>query len=164
MRADLAHEGHAVWTEIAPKDGAPGFERGEFRNPDKMCPDFLRRLRRARLLTCTLTSFFEGHSQGVPFRITSDYRTTETNKLVGGAAVSAHTEVPCRAVDLRVKSARERYIILTALLTEAFERIGIEEPTPAQRALWGADAGTVHVDASPDLPQAILFTTWNRSK
>ena len=60
---------------------------------------------------------------GIPFVITSGYRTTSHNKAVGGKRGSSH----CKglAADIATKNSEERYIILCALINEGFTRIGI---------------------------------------
>ena len=47
---------------------------------------------------------------GIPFVITSAYRTPEKNKEVGGSENSSHLKG--LAVDIRVRSSSERYTIL----------------------------------------------------
>lgn len=157
--AELAIAEHVVWREIYPL-----IQPVEFRNPYQMSVEVLRRLHRARLYTRELTTQFEGHGRGVPFRFVSDHRTQASNTAAGGAETSAHMEVPGTAVDLRVLSARERYIVVAALMREGFHRLGIEEPTEWQRDQFGSDSGTVHVDGSVKRPPAVMFTSWQRSK
>lgn len=60
---------------------------------------------------------------GVPFKITSGYRTKEHNEAVGGVANSSH--LIGVAADIAVSSGSERYIILNALLKAGFKRIGV---------------------------------------
>jgi uncharacterized protein YcbK (DUF882 family) len=129
-----APEEHPVWREIAPE-----FRRSEFRHPERMDPDFLRALVRAR------------RNAGVPFRVISDHRPPARNRRAGGARGSAHLEDPCRAVDLWVESNLERFRVIEALLNEGFTRIGIY---PAR-----ADgSGSIHVDASHVKPSPRIWT------
>lgn len=60
---------------------------------------------------------------GVPFIITSGFRTQEENKRVGGVADSSHLKG--LAVDLQCKNSKERYAILSGLIYAGFERIEI---------------------------------------
>lgn len=129
------------------------FDPSEFRQPEKMDRAFLLRLTEARRLTATVP---DAPARGVPFRIVSDYRDPEKNAAVGGVPRSAHTELPCAAVDLRVISSYERFAVVWSLLRAGFERVILEAPTPRQLELWGPSSGTVHVDDSPRLPRPVL--------
>lgn len=60
---------------------------------------------------------------GVPFKITSGYRTKEHNTYVGGVPNSSH--LIGVAADIAVGSGNERYIILSALIKAGFRRIGV---------------------------------------
>ena len=60
---------------------------------------------------------------GIPFKITSGYRTKEHNAEVGGVPNSSH--LVGVAADIAVSSGNERYIILNALIKAGFKRIGI---------------------------------------
>lgn len=60
---------------------------------------------------------------GVPFRITSAYRSEEYERAHGRSGNSAHTW-SC-AVDIACSTSRERYYILSALFKVGFSRIGI---------------------------------------
>lgn len=60
---------------------------------------------------------------GIPFRITSGFRTAEHNEKVGGVKNSSH--IKAVAADVAVGSGNERYIILNALIRAGFKRIGI---------------------------------------
>jgi hypothetical protein len=78
---------------------------------------------------------------GVPFKITSGYRSVLKNLLVGGKVGSAHTTG--EAVDLACTDASSRYKILTALLKVGFNRTEIA-------------AGHIHCDISKMRPQNII--------
>ena len=60
---------------------------------------------------------------GIPFNITSGYRTKDRNKLVGGVANSSH--LVGKAADIKVGSGNERYIIINALIKAGFRRLGV---------------------------------------
>ena len=60
---------------------------------------------------------------GVPFRITSGYRTKEHNKDVGGSKTSSH--LLGLACDISCTTGHERLLILDSLLSVGFTRIGI---------------------------------------
>jgi len=62
---------------------------------------------------------------GIPFVITSGYRTEEQNKKAGGVNDSSHLKG--LGVDLRCRNSRDRFLILKALITVGFVRIGVEE-------------------------------------
>jgi len=144
IEPELAYKGHPIWDEIRPRPeiGRPGgFGPSEFRNPYMMDVHFLRLLYRMR------------QAAGVPFRIQSDYRSPEHNETVGGAENSAHTETPCRAVDLWAASNYERFRIITTASRFGFNRIGTSK--------YGADpqtgAGLIHLDASERLPAEVMW-------
>jgi uncharacterized protein YcbK (DUF882 family) len=60
---------------------------------------------------------------GLPFVINSGYRCLEHNTEVGGVVNSAHLKG--LAADIHAENLRARYIILKALLSIGFSRIGI---------------------------------------
>lgn len=62
---------------------------------------------------------------GIPFIITSGYRTIEENARVGGVTGSAHLKG--LAVDLKCTNDRERFLIVKGLLYVGFVRIGVEK-------------------------------------
>jgi zinc D-Ala-D-Ala carboxypeptidase len=63
------------------------------------------------------------HIAGVPFAINSGCRCQKHNKRVGGSPTSSHLNGT--AVDIKVSSSKDKYKILTALMLEGFDRIGI---------------------------------------
>jgi len=73
---------------------------------------------------------------GIPFTITSGYRSITHNVSVGGVNGSAHTKG--YAVDISAPTFNERYIIARALAKAGFPRIGI-----------GDDF--IHADNDPEL-------------
>ena len=93
------------------------FEKHEFDSPDlpssgvNMDDGFLQMLDDARGIA------------GIPFNITSGYRTKNRNKLVGGVQNSSH--LIGKACDISVQSGNERYIILNALIKSGFRRLGV---------------------------------------
>lgn len=80
---------------------------------------------------------------GVPFIITSGFRTPEQNDAAGGVSNSAHLRG--WAVDLRAQDNETRFYIVTALLDVGFKRI----------VLYASD-GHLHADLDPSLPAPIL--------
>lgn len=93
--------------------------------------DFVRQLEKARQIA------------GVPFVITSGFRTPEKNQsLVGAVQDSAHLEG--LAVDLSVTDSSERFLIVKAAIIAGFTRIGIY-------------SAHIHIDASKTLPQNMMW-------
>lgn len=73
--------------------------------------DFLHKLEQAREIA------------GIPFKITSGYRTEARNKQVGGVKNSSHLKGV--AADISISNGQERYIVLNALIRAGFKRIGV---------------------------------------
>jgi len=94
----------------------------------KMNLDFLHKLDEARELA------------GVPFKITSGYRSPQHNLDVGGRVGSSH--IKGIAVDIACVNSHQRQKILTALIQVGFKRIGIGK-------------SFIHSDLDPDKPDAI---------
>jgi hypothetical protein len=103
----------ADWSEVK------HFGPDEFRHPEKMGYEFVLWLDRVRELS------------GVPMTITSSYRDPEYNRSVGGAKDSAHTDVPCNAVDIGERPRlsdpnwnHSRYRIVRSAFALGCERVG----------------------------------------
>jgi len=98
------------------------FHLSEFDSPDvegsgqNMKLDFVRKLDEAREVA------------GVPFRITSGYRTKEYNKQLKKRGYKASTNsahLKGLAADIATPNSEIRYKILSALIRVGFNRIGI---------------------------------------
>ena len=95
------------------------FKLSEFESPDlpnvnNMCPKFLKKLDKARAIA------------GIPFFITSGYRSPQHNLDVGGVQDSAHTLIPCKAVDIACDNSINRQKIIRALAKVGLtRRLGI---------------------------------------
>ena len=95
------------------------FKLSEFESPDlpgvnNMCPKFLKKLDEARAIA------------GIPFFITSGYRSPKHNLDVGGVQDSAHTLIPCKAVDIACDNSINRQKIIRALAEVGLtRRLGI---------------------------------------
>lgn len=113
------------------------FNYCEFDSPDElgsgcyMDDDFLQMLDDARDFA------------GVPFKITSGYRTEAHNHAVGGSRNSSHMKG--LAADIACGGSHERMQIVTALLFVGFDRIGIGD-------------GFIHVDADVEKNEAVIWT------
>ena len=83
-----------------------------FKNNElNMDEEFLQRLDEAR------------EYAGIPFVINSAWRSEEDNKRVGGKPNSSHLKG--LAVDIKATNSRQRGLILDALRSVGFNRIGI---------------------------------------
>jgi len=121
--------------------GTPGrmrwFNYSEFDSPDEpgtgnlMDIDFLEMLDEARNVA------------GIPFVVTSGYRTEFWNQQVGGKKDSAHLS-GC-AADISCTTSRDRFIIITSLLEAGFDRIGIGEDF-------------IHIDTDWEKNAALIWT------
>lgn len=114
------------------------FSESEFRRCEPPCSEkdmdacFLSRLDKAR------------ERAGIPFVLNCAYRSADWDKEKGRSGKGAHTEIPCKCVDIRCSTSQNRLKIIKALLDEGFVRIGIGKTF-------------VHVDASESLPQDVMF-------
>ena len=110
------------------------FKDKEFDSPDElgsgklMSKDLLVKLNNAR------------HIAGIPFIITSGYRTIAHNALVGGSNTSSH--LAGLAVDISCKSSLDRLTMVNALIIAGFKRIGIAKTF-------------IHVDVDDSKPNAM---------
>jgi len=116
------------------------FELSEFDSPDhigsgvNMDKQFLRMLDNARGIA------------GIPFHITSGFRTAERNEKVGGSLPSAKGKGSSHlygyAADIGCLDSRNRERIINALVLAGFRRIGIASTF-------------IHVDNDPDKNNAV---------
>jgi zinc D-Ala-D-Ala carboxypeptidase len=113
------------------------FKLSEFDSPDMvgsgkaMDLGFLEKLDRARSLA------------GIPFKITSGYRSEEHNKKVGGVENSSH--IKGYAADIACNGSARRHIIITSLLSAGFNRIGVADTF-------------IHVDNDPNKTANLIWT------
>src|SRR5574340_589008 len=89
------------------------FKENEFKFPDKMGYEFILWLDQTRSIA------------QVSFDVISDYRSPVRNDEIGGAKDSAHMDIPCDAVDLRVTDNAQRFAIVRAALSNSCTRIGL---------------------------------------
>lgn len=79
---------------------------------------------------------------GIPFIINSSWRSEAKNKAVKGSKNSSHLRG--YAVDIKCTNSADRFIMLDALTSVGFKRIGIAKTF-------------IHVDNDPSLPDGV---TW----
>jgi len=79
---------------------------------------------------------------GVPFKINSSWRSKAWNDMIGGSRNSSHMRG--NAVDIACTSSQNRLLIVEALLTAGFTRIGIANTF-------------IHCDIDEALPQNVIF-------
>ena len=96
-----------------------------------MDADFLAKLDKARELA------------NIPFTINSAYRSTEQNTRVGGKPNSSHLKG--LAVDIRANDSSTRYIVLNALISVGFNRIGVA-------------SSFIHVDDDKEKASNVIWT------
>ena len=102
----LEEEMALKYFKLSEFDDAPGTGKN-------MKKDFLTKLDKARDIA------------DVPFKITSGYRSKETNKKVGGVSTSSHLKG--LAADISCKDSSTRQKIVSALIQAGFTRIGIAD-------------------------------------
>ena len=88
----------------------------------------VKMLQYARNASRKITKFEFGHSRGVSFRISSGCRCKKHNKKEGGSAKSSHittSKKECTAVDLKIRTYRERYVINRSIILAGFNRYGL---------------------------------------
>ncbi len=95
------------------------------------------------------------HKAGIPFIVTSGYRTDEDNFSAGGVSDSAHTKG--LAVDLRCKDSKTCFMLVKSLMDEGFKRfvIGLR----FEKNEFGKDVlsfHNLHVDTDQDKPLPVL--------
>jgi len=96
-----------------------------------MNEDFLAKLDKAREFA------------NIPFIINSAYRSPEQNARVGGKPNSSHLRG--LAVDIRANDSSTRYIVLNALISVGFNRIGIA-------------SSFIHVDDDKEKANNVIWT------
>lgn len=115
------------------------FTLSEFDSPDlpgsgdKMNREFLLMLDKARDIA------------GIPFRISSGYRTIFHNEAVGGLRGSSHCEG--RAADILYEGKAQAVRIIASLTVAGFRRIGMS-------------SNFIHCDNSPDKPSPAYWGYW----
>lgn len=97
----------------------------------KLDSEFLERLNLARQIA------------GIPFIVTSAYRCEKHNKNINGSPTSSH--LLGLAVDIKAEDSRSRFIIVNALLSVGFTRLGISK-------------NFVHVDLDSSKTQNVIWT------
>lgn len=108
------------------------FSTREFTNYENMDKDFLVWLDDLR------------EAYGKPIKINSSYRDPNHNEAVGGVRKSAHTEIPCKSVDIHISGSRDRLALITHAIGMGCVRIGIGETF-------------VHLDFSTSQPQNVMW-------
>lgn len=109
------------------------FEEG---SGSKMNYTFLEKLDKARGLA------------GIPFKITSGYRTKEYNEDLirrNYKASKNSSHLKALASDISVKDSKSRFIVFNSLLLAGFTRIGIADTF-------------IHVDLDTDKTQNVIWT------
>lgn len=119
------------------------FSLDEFDSPDlpgsgiNMDPTFLQMLDNAREFA------------GIPFKITSGYRTEQHNSKVGGVPRSESSKGSSHmygyAADIACNNSQDRYKIITSLMDAGFSRIGLA-------------SNFIHIDNDPDKVKDVLWT------
>lgn len=107
------------------------------REVDGLDPTFIEKLDKARDIA------------GIPFVITSGYRTPEKNQSVIGA-VPDSSHLKGLAVDLRVTSSREAALVIDAAKSAGIDRRGIYVDS-----YW--NPRHIHIDVDPDKINDVLF-------
>ena len=79
---------------------------------------------------------------GIPFVLTSAYRSSEHDRSKGRSGTGAQTIG--RAIDIRCNTSRNRFLVVNALLKAGFKRIGVgktfvhadDSETHDQEVIW----------------------------
>lgn len=82
------------------------------------------------------------HIAGIPFKLTSGYRSPEHNAKVGGVKDSAH--LTREAVDIACTNDTDRWKIINSLISVGFNRIGISKTF-------------IHADIAKDKTQKVIW-------
>lgn len=119
------------------------FELSEFDSPDEigsgkaMDSNFLSMLDDARGIA------------GIPFTITSGFRTPSHNAYVGGVQAGLKSKGSSHlfgyAADIAAPTSRQKYIIIDSLIKAGFNRIGVGN-------------SFIHVDNDPDKDPDVIWT------
>jgi len=80
---------------------------------------------------------------GIPFKITSGYRTKEHNEKVGGVPKSSHLKG--LAADISITNSTNRFIVISALLEVGITRIGVGK-------------NFLHCDCDKEKSQSVMWT------
>ena len=96
-----------------------------------MDADFLAKLDKARELA------------NIPFTINSAYRNADQNARAGGKPNSSHLKG--LAVDIRANDSSTRYMVLNALISVGFNRIGVA-------------SSFIHVDDDKEKSENVIWT------
>jgi len=113
------------------------FKLSEFDSPDMVGSG-------AKMQQSTLKMLDETrHEAGVPFVITSGYRTPYHNAKVGGVNGSSHTKG--YAVDISCKTSSDRFKIVSSAIRAGFKRIGVSD-------------NFIHLDNDPTKPYNLICT------
>ena len=111
--------------------------------PEEEFYNCIPRCEKSQMNTDTLAKLNHArHLAGIPFILTSAYRTPSHEKLMNRPGTSSHTIG--RAVDINCITSNRRMIIVQALLNAGFTRIGIastfihadDDPTKPQNLIW----------------------------
>jgi len=113
------------------------FKLDEFDSPDLLGSG--SKMKEATLLLLDKTR----ELAGIPFIITSGFRTIEHNQKVGGVDSSSHTKG--YAVDIRCRNSSDRFKIINSALEVGFDRIGIS-------GLF------IHLDNDISKPKNVIWT------
>ncbi len=113
------------------------FNISEFDSPDRPGSG-------SRMKTYFLNMLVEAREKaGIPFVITSGYRTRLHNKRVGGVSGSSHTKGV--AVDIRCRNSKDRFKIIQAAIEVGITRIGVS-------------GKFIHLDADEQKAQNVIWT------
>ena len=121
----------------SPKKRFKYFTLKEFDSPDELNSGFKMNIQFLELLD------FARELAGIPFKISSGYRTEKHNALVGGRVGSSHLKG--LAADIHYSNSSERYLILSSLIQCGARRIGLGKTF-------------IHVDVDEAKSQNVMWT------